>query len=139
MVNGRIMKTDKEEENMADYTKINFMDIEANEGDLQMRFARKDLGTKDVGVTYTKYAPGYRNEKAHSHEAQEEVYVVVGGSGRILLDDKVEELKKWDVIRVAPETVRTFEAGPDGLELIAVGGPKPPEGDGVKAEANWPD
>ena len=38
-----------------------------------------------------------------------------------------------------PEVVRAFEAGPDGLELIAVGGPKPEGGDGVRAETPWPD
>ena len=35
--------------------------------------------------------------------------------------------------------VRAFEAGPDGLELIAVGGPKPEGGDGVRSEAPWPE
>jgi hypothetical protein len=47
---------------------------------------------------------------------------VVGGSGRIRLDDEVVELRKLDVVRVAPHVVRAFEAGPDGLEIIAVGG-----------------
>ena len=61
---------------------------------------------------------------AHSHREQEEAYVVVAGSGRILLDDETQELRTWDVIRVAPEVVRAFEAGPDGLDIIAVGGPK---------------
>ena len=28
---------------------------------------------------------------------------------------------------------------PDGLELIAVGGPKPEGGDGVRSDAPWPD
>ncbi len=124
---------------MSDYTKVNFMDIDGGGGDLQMRFSRKHLDSKDLGVTLSKYAPNYRSSSAHSHEVQEEVYVVVSGSGRALLGDKVEELKQWDVVRVAPETVRTFEAGPEGLELVVAGGPKPPEGDGVKAEANWPD
>jgi mannose-6-phosphate isomerase-like protein (cupin superfamily) len=76
---------------------------------------------------------------AHSHREQEEAYVVAAGSGRVLLDDEVLELRQWDVVRVAPEVVRCFEAGPEGLDLIAVGGPKPAEGDGVMATANWPD
>jgi quercetin dioxygenase-like cupin family protein len=75
---------------------------------------------------------------AHSHREQEEAYVVVAGSGRILLDDEVRELRQWDVVRVAPELVRAFDAGPDGLDLIAVGGPKPEGGDGVLATATWP-
>jgi hypothetical protein len=63
----------------------------------------------------------------------------VEGSGRALLDGKIVELARWDVLRVAPHVVRAFEAGPEGLELIAVGGPKPAQGDGVRGEAAWPD
>ena len=76
---------------------------------------------------------------AHSHREQEEAYVVVAGSGRVLLDGAVQALRQWDVVRVAPEVVRSFEAGPDGLDIIAVGGPKPADGDGVMGTAAWPD
>jgi quercetin dioxygenase-like cupin family protein len=62
----------------------------------------------------------------------------VAGSGRVRLDDEVREVREWDVVRVAPEVVRAFEAGPDGLELIAVGGPKPEGGDGVMSSEPWP-
>jgi hypothetical protein len=51
----------------------------------------------------------------------------------------VHELRQWDVVRVAPDVVRAFEAGPDGLEVIAVGGPKPEGGDGEIAEVTWPE
>jgi quercetin dioxygenase-like cupin family protein len=90
-------------------------------------------------VSLFRYAPNLRSPVGHSHREQEEAYVVVGGSGRVLLGDEVLELRKWDVVRVAPEVVRSFEAGPDGLEIIAVGGPRPAEGDGVLAEVAWPD
>ncbi len=124
---------------MSAYTKINFMDIEAEGGEgSEIHFGRKHLDSRDLGMTLRRLAPNSRSESAHSHKVQEEVYVVIGGSGRMLLDDKVEELKKWDVVRVAPETVRTFEAGPDGLQLVIAGGPKPPEGDGVRTTAEWP-
>jgi quercetin dioxygenase-like cupin family protein len=76
---------------------------------------------------------------AHRHREQEEVYVVVSGSGRALLDGELVELRQWDTVRVAPEVVRAFEAGPDGLDVIAVGGPKPEGGDGELASADWPD
>jgi quercetin dioxygenase-like cupin family protein len=69
---------------------------------------------------------------------QEEAYVVVAGSGRILLDQETQEVHLWDVIRVAPEVVRAFEAGPEGLDLIAIGGPKPEDGGGIRATATWP-
>ena len=38
-----------------------------------------------------------------------------------MLDDEVVEITSWDAIRVSPETVRAFSAGPDGLELLAFG------------------
>lgn len=49
------------------------------------------------------------------------------------------EIRQWDVVRVGPEVIRGFEAGPDGLELIAIGGPRPEGGDGVQLDAPWPD
>jgi hypothetical protein len=57
----------------------------------------------------------------------------------VRLDDEVRAIRLWAVVRVAPEVVRAFEAGPDGLELIAVGGPKPESGDGMRSETPWPD
>jgi quercetin dioxygenase-like cupin family protein len=106
---------------------------------LEGRFGRKDLSSRDLGVSHWRYAPGTRPPGAHSHREQEEAYVVVAGSGRVRLDDELRDIRLWDVIRVAPEVVRAFEAGPDGLELIAVGGPKPEGGDGVRSETPWPD
>ena len=66
-------------------------------------------------------------------------YVVVGGSGRIRVDDEIHDVRRWDVVRLAPEVVRSFEAGPDGLELLAIGGPKPEGGDGMISDSPWPD
>jgi len=37
---------------------------------------------------------------------QEEVFVVVGGGGRMKLDDEVVEVKKWNVVRVPAGTWR---------------------------------
>ena len=87
--------------------------------------AVKHLNSRDLGVSLCRYAPNLRSPMAHSHKEQEEAYVVVAGSGRILLDDEIQELRTWDVIRVDPEVVRAFEAGPDGLDVIAVGAPSP--------------
>ena len=128
---------------MSDWTIVNLLEIEDSaagrmEG-LEARFGRKQLGSRDLGVSLFRYAPNLRNPMAHSHREQEEAYVVVGGSGRIRLDDEIHDIRRWDVVRVAPHVVRAFEAGPDGLDLIAVGGPKPEGGDGVSSESPWPD
>ena len=74
----------------------------------------------------------------HHHETQEEAYVVVAGSGRVLLDGEVRELGLWDVVRVSPPVVRAFEAGADGLEVIAIGSDRPEGGDGVQVPVEWP-
>jgi quercetin dioxygenase-like cupin family protein len=128
---------------MSSFTTINLLEVENAIGDrapgIEGRFGRKHLDSRDLGVSLFSYAANLRSPMAHSHREQEEAYVVVSGSGSVLLDGEVHELRQWDVLRVAPEVVRAFEAGPDGLDLIAIGGPKPDDGDGVMGEANWPD
>jgi quercetin dioxygenase-like cupin family protein len=128
---------------MPDYAIVNLTDVEDSvagrvEG-LQGRFSRKHLGSRELGISRFTYEAGVRNATGHSHREQEEAYVVVGGSGRVRLDDEIRDIRLWDVIRVAPEVVRAFEAGPDGLDLIAVGGQKPEGGDGVMSDSPWPD
>jgi quercetin dioxygenase-like cupin family protein len=125
------------------FSTVNLLEVDDSVGDrapgIEGRFGRKHLDSRDLGISHWHYAANLRSPMAHSHREQEEAYVVVAGSGRVLLDDEVHELRVWDVVRVAPEVVRAFEAGPDGLDIIAVGGPKPEGGDGVMGTAAWPD
>ena len=125
---------------MSAYTKTNLKEIEAGgTGDVEARFARKHLDSDHLGVSLFRYGSGYRSRTGHSHREQEEVYVVVGGSGRVKLDDEILELGPWDTVRVAPSTVRAFEGGPDGLELLAIGSDRPEDGDGVRVDDWWSD
>jgi mannose-6-phosphate isomerase-like protein (cupin superfamily) len=125
------------------YKKVNLLELEDSVGDqapeIEGRFGRTALESRDIGVSHFRYDPGFQSGVAHRHHEQEEVYVVVAGSGRVLLDGEVVELTRWDTVRVAPEVARAFESGPDGLEVIAVGGPRPEGGDGELASADWPD
>ena len=127
---------------MADYAMVNLLDIEDAVGDrlegLEGRFAASTW-IRELGISRFTYAPNVRSPGGHSHREQEEAYVVVSGSGRVRLDDEIREIRQWDVIRVAPQVVRAFEAGPDGLDVIAVGGNKPEGGDGVPSDSPWPD
>jgi len=128
---------------MSGYAIVNLKEIEDSAGErapgMEARFARTPLGSEHLGVTYMRYAPGVRSPMAHSHREQEEAYVVIGGSGRVRLDDEVRDIRQWDVVRVGPPTVRAFEAGPEGLEIVAVGSDRPEGGDGVRAESAWVD
>jgi mannose-6-phosphate isomerase-like protein (cupin superfamily) len=121
----------------------NFKEIEDSlaerDADVEARFARKYLDSEHLGVSYFRYGASYRSPVGHRHREQEEAYVVVGGSGRARLDDEIVELSQWDVLRVAPQVVRSFEGGPDGLELIAVGNDRPEGGDGEMVQDHWTD
>ena len=125
---------------MSDYAVKNLLDIDdLFEGpEREIRFSRKYLDSAELGVTLMRFAPDLTATDGHHHKEQEEAYVVVGGNGRIRLDDEVVELNKFDVVRVAPHVVRGFDAGPDGLELLAIGGQKPEGGDGVRDPGRWP-
>jgi quercetin dioxygenase-like cupin family protein len=125
---------------MADWTKKNFgelPDLGPADAGLQWRFARQALGSPELGVSRFTYEPGARMPWGHRHREQEEAYVVVGGSGRARLDDDIVELRAWDVLRVAPAVIRSFEAGPDGLDVICIGGRKPAGGDTERIDDFW--
>jgi quercetin dioxygenase-like cupin family protein len=128
---------------MPDYAIVNLLEMEdtvqGRVPGMEGRFSRKHLGSRDLGVSHWRFAPNTRNPVSHSHREQEEAYVVAAGSGRVRLDDEIRDIRQWDVVRIGPPVVRAFEAGPDGLDLIAIGGPKPEGGDGVISESPWPD
>jgi quercetin dioxygenase-like cupin family protein len=91
--------------------------------DLEFRLASKALELEQCGLGYQRIPPGYRFPYGHTHKEQEELYVVVRGSGRMKLDDEIVEVKEWDVVRVPPGTWRGYEAGPEGLEILVFGAP----------------
>jgi mannose-6-phosphate isomerase-like protein (cupin superfamily) len=106
---------------------------------MEARFAREPLGLEKSGVSYLRLAPGERAPFGHTHKEQEEVYVVVGGAGRINLDDEIVELRRWDILRIAPATMRNVEGGPDGIELILYGAPNAGFGDAETVDGWWTD
>ena len=103
---------------------------------LEARFARDALGCEKGGLSYQRFAAGARAPFGHRHGEQEELYVIVSGSGRVKLDEEVRDVHQWDALRVAPATMRAFEAGPDGMELVAFGAPHDP-GDGEIVMGWW--
>ena len=91
--------------------------------DLEVRAATKALELEHSALSYQRIPPGYRFPSGHTHTTQEEVYVVVRGSGRMKVDDEIVELEEWDAVRVPPGTWRGYEAGPEGLEILVIGAP----------------
>jgi mannose-6-phosphate isomerase-like protein (cupin superfamily) len=109
------------------HTRINLTAVEdaapANGfgGRWEARVARDDLDAEQTGLTHFRLRPGKRSPFVHRHRRGEEVYVVLGGAGRVKLDDEIFDVRALDAVRVAPEVARAFEAGPEGLEFIAFG------------------
>jgi mannose-6-phosphate isomerase-like protein (cupin superfamily) len=115
------------------YGKVNIDDLDdqaAPHGlnSQEARFARTAIDAERIGLAHYRVKPGERLEFGHRHKRMEEAYVVLAGSGTFRIDDELVEVGVRDVLRVAPEAWRGWEAGPDGMELLAVG--EHVEGDG---------
>jgi mannose-6-phosphate isomerase-like protein (cupin superfamily) len=128
---------------MADYAKKNLREVEdaaVKHGfseTQEARFAGRDLGCETIGLALEAVKPDSRQAFGHRHEADEEVYVVIRGSGRMRLDDETIDVGPLDAIRVAPGVKRGFEADGEGLELLAFG--THTEGDGEIDPGFWDD
>jgi mannose-6-phosphate isomerase-like protein (cupin superfamily) len=130
---------------MAGYTHLNLKDVEDQapkfgmSPEMEARMARVPLELEGFGVSYQRLAPNYRLPFGHRHRNQEEVYVVVGGGGRAKVEHEIVELRPWDALRVPNDTMRGFEAGPEGMEVIAIGAPNTGPGDAEMTEDWWSD
>jgi mannose-6-phosphate isomerase-like protein (cupin superfamily) len=130
---------------MAGYTIRNLKDVEdaapkfGMSPPLEARFAREELGLERSGVSYQRLDPASRVPFGHRHSEQEELYVVVGGSGRMKLDDDVVELSRWDAVRVPPAVTRCLESGEEGIEVVVFGAPNTGGGDVEMIPGWWSD
>ncbi|MFN8109244.1 MAG: cupin domain-containing protein [Thermoleophilia bacterium] len=98
----------------------------------EARFARAALQAADTGLAYHRLRPGKRQGFAHRHDKAEELHVVLSGEGTVTVDGEVVALKPMDALRIAPEAVRIFEAGPDGMEFLVFGPHHEGDGEIVK-------
>lgn len=123
------------------YARINIEDVEDVAAKFGMgevgeaRYVREDVGAERVGLSWYRMNPNRRTGFGHRHDDVEEIYVVLGGAGRVKLDDEILDVRRGDLVRVAPATVREFEAGPDGMELLATG--THAQGDGELLHGWW--
>jgi mannose-6-phosphate isomerase-like protein (cupin superfamily) len=112
---------------MATYRKLNLDDVKDLAPDFgmqemgQARFARQMLGAQRIGLAQYRMNPGRRVGFGHKHGESEEVYVVLSGSGRFRVDDDVLDVGPRDVVYCPPQVTREWEAGPDGMDVLAFG------------------
>ncbi len=131
---------------MAGYAVHNLKEVEnqgvkfgLDENDIQLRMAKDPLECENCGISYERLGPNWRVPFGHKHKEQEEVYVLVTGSARMKIEDEVIELKPWAAVRVAADTMRALEGGPEGAELVVIGAPRTGPGDGDIVQGWWTD
>ena len=87
-----------------------------------VRFVRRHLGAEAFGINWFELPP---NAEGHEHNEeqsrQEEVNVVIDGSGVYRVEGEEIPVRRGSVLRFDPDTTRMPVAGPDGLTMIAVG------------------
>lgn len=127
---------------MGSYTKTNLRrDVEDQAPNFDMpseveaRFARRSVDGETLGLSLFTLAPNFRIPFGHKHTDQEEVYVIVRGSGRIKVEDEIVDVAEWDAIRFGTNTMRNVEAGPDGIEYVAFGAGDDPRD--AEMAPNW--
>ncbi|HEY2258938.1 MAG TPA: cupin domain-containing protein [Solirubrobacteraceae bacterium] len=125
---------------MTSYTKLNLKEVkdlapEFGMGDMgEARFARDAIGAQRIGMALYRMNPGRRVGFGHRHRESEEIYVILAGSGRFRVQDDVFPVSEKDVVYCPPSAMREWEAGPEGLELLAFGGHADNESD---MERGW--
>jgi quercetin dioxygenase-like cupin family protein len=112
---------------MSNYAKVNIAEVEDlaprfGMSDMgEARFARGVLGAEQIGLSYYRLKPGQRLGFGHRHEDDEEVYLVLSGSGRFKVGDDVFDVGPRDLVFVPPSAMRGWECDEGGMEMIAFG------------------
>jgi quercetin dioxygenase-like cupin family protein len=87
-----------------------------------VRFVRRVLGVEAFGINWFEIPPNTEGrEHDESATGQEEVNVIVSGSGKYRIDGEEIDVEVGTFLRFDPETIRVPIAGPDGMTMIAVG------------------
>jgi quercetin dioxygenase-like cupin family protein len=102
----------------------------------EAHFPREELEARQIGLAYHVIKPGCRSAFGHRHERAEEIVVVLSGGGQVKLDEELREVGELDALRISPEVVRAFEAGPEGMSVLVFGARH--EGDGEMLPDFWP-
>jgi mannose-6-phosphate isomerase-like protein (cupin superfamily) len=128
------------------YTKLNLrgeVEDQAPKFDMspamEYRPARAPLDLENSGVSFFRLEPNFRVPFGHTHNKQEEIYIVVEGSARLKLDGEILELKPWDAVRISKETMRNLEGGPDGAQILLFGSPNAGSDDAQMSPGWWSD
>ena len=104
------------------YSKVNIREIDPAGPNGAVRFVRRELGVEAFGINWFDIPPNAEGV-AHDEEdtEQEEVNVIVRGSGTYRIDGEEVPFAEGDAFRFDPQTHRQPVAGADGFTMVAVG------------------
>jgi mannose-6-phosphate isomerase-like protein (cupin superfamily) len=106
------------------YSVVNVEDLPGEGPGGAVRKLRRALGARAFGFNHFRLPAGVTGrEHDHAEQNQEEVYVVLRGSGVMRVDGDEVALAPGVVLRVDPEATRVPVAGDDGLEFVTFGAP----------------
>ena len=104
------------------YSIVNVDEIEGAGPGGAVRFVRRELGLEAFGINWFELPPGAEGREHHeTATGQEEVNVVIAGSGVWRIDGEEVPVRAGTFLRFDPETVRCPVAGPEGMTFIGVG------------------
>jgi len=104
------------------YSMVNLDEIEGAGPGGVVRFVRRELECEAFGINWFELPPnGEGLEHDETGTGQEEVNVVIRGTGIYRIDGEEVAIRPGSFLRFDPETTRQPVAGPDGLTLLAVG------------------
>ena len=105
------------------YAIVDSEDVEPGYGGV-FKQIRQRLGLNAFGINQVDLPPGAEGrEHDHAESGQEEVYLVLAGSGMMRIDGEVVDLKPGRYVFVAAASARKPVAGPAGLSWVVVGAP----------------
>jgi quercetin dioxygenase-like cupin family protein len=104
------------------YSVVNVEDIEGAGPGGAVRFVRRVLEVQAFGINWFELPPGAEGrEHDETDSGQEEVSVVIRGSGHWRVDGADVAVRTGSFIRFDPDTRRGAVAGPEGMTFISVG------------------
>ena len=107
------------------YSMVHVDEIEPAGPGGAVRFVRRELGVQAFGINWFELSPGVVGHEHDEVESdQEEVNVIVAGSGTYRIDGDEVAVRTGTFLRFDPETRRVPVAGPDGMTIVAIGAPR---------------
>jgi mannose-6-phosphate isomerase-like protein (cupin superfamily) len=104
------------------YSIVNVDELEPSGPGGAVRFVRRALGVEAFGINWFELSSGASGrEHDESATGQEEVSVVVAGSGTWTVDGEDVPVRAGSCIRFDPGSTRCPTAGPEGLTFVSVG------------------